>query len=409
MLAAATTQRAIGWVFFGLAIAGFVIYIVINVRSGRKEISSEIELAANRKPYYGDDELESKKLERSLLFALGMLGLIAVGLPFYWLREPARQDNADNGFEQRSTSRGATEFAGRCEQCHGPGGVGGARSVTLTDPNGDYFATVNWKAPALTTVLSRFEESEVLQVLNYGRNGVMPAFGAPGGGPLTTQQLDDIIHYLRSIQLPEDQIRKQVDDGVRAGARDVVLADGTDLKKRQDALADITDATQRAAAKKSLDAEIDAAVDAYLKQITDPSSPRFKEYGKLLFNDTAAQGAYSCARCHTPGWSYNAASPDVKDRDGNPIMTEYLDGAGWMAPELRGGVTVRKFPTVKQHETFVAQGSADGFPYLPDVPSMGSGQMPGFGPRTDDKLKVTYPGILTDDQIAAIVAYERSL
>jgi hypothetical protein len=43
------------------------------------------------------------------------------------------------------------------------------------------------------------------------------------------------------------------------------------------------------------------------------------------------------------------------------------------------------------------------------VPSNGSGQMPGFGPRTDDALKVTYPSILTDDQIAAVVAYERSL
>ena len=32
---------------------------------------------------------------------------------------------------------------------------------TLTDSNGGFVAQVDWKAPALTTVLSRFDESEV--------------------------------------------------------------------------------------------------------------------------------------------------------------------------------------------------------------------------------------------------------
>ena len=35
--------------------------------------------------------------------------------------------------------------------------------------------------------------------------------------------------------------------------------------------------------------------------------------------------------------------------------------------------------------------------------------MPGFGPRTDDDLGVTWPGLLTQEQIDAIVAYERNL
>src|SRR5690349_7704133 len=181
LLAAATNQRAIGWVIFALAIIGFVLYVLFNVRSGKREVGAEVELAPNRKPYYPDEELETKKLERSLLFALGMLALIAIGLPFYWLREPARQANADQGFDNRSTSRGATLFEAQCQQCHGPGAVGGVREVTLTDAEGAYRATVSWKAPALTAVLSRFEESEILQVLTHGRNGVMPAFGAPNG------------------------------------------------------------------------------------------------------------------------------------------------------------------------------------------------------------------------------------
>jgi hypothetical protein len=35
--------------------------------------------------------------------------------------------------------------------------------------------------------------------------------------------------------------------------------------------------------------------------------------------------------------------------------------------------------------------------------------MPGFGRRTNDELKHTYPAILTDNEINAVVAYERSL
>jgi mono/diheme cytochrome c family protein len=386
MLAAATTQRAIGWVFFGLAISGFVVYILINMRQGKKEVGAEVELAANRKPYLPDDQLETKKLERSLLFALGMLVLVAVGLPFYWLGEPARQSNANDGFNNRSTSRGATLYEANCQQCHGPDGTGGVRSVTLTDENGDYYATVTWKAPALTAVLSRFDESEVLKVLNYGRNGVMPAFGAPGGGAFTTQGLDDIIHYLRSIQIPEDEIRAQVDEGVRDGAREIVLAEDADLPED----------------------EIDAAIDDLLEEISDPSSPQFGSvYGKLLFNNTASSGAFSCARCHTEGWSYDAT--ETLDRDGEPILDEYLDGGGWMAPSLRDGVTTRKFVTAAEHQEFITIGSRDGFPYLSGVASMGSGQMPGFGPLTNEALAITWPAILTDEQIAAIVAYERSL
>lgn len=70
-------------------------------------------------------------------------------------------------------------------------------------------ANVSWKAPALTAVLTRFSEDEVTDVLNYGRNGVMPAWGAPGGGPLTTNNLHDLIIYLRTVQLPKSTIRER--------------------------------------------------------------------------------------------------------------------------------------------------------------------------------------------------------
>lgn len=409
LFAAATTQRAIGWVIFALAIAGFVIYILFNLRTGKREVSAEIELAANRKPYFEDEQLESSRLTHSLLFAFGMLVLIGVGLPFYWLAEPARQANADQGFDLRSASRGEELYVAQCQACHGPGGSGGVREVTLTEPTGDFLATVSWKAPALTGVLSRFSEDEVLQVLNYGRNGVMPAFGAPGGGPLTTQQLDDIIFYLREVQLTEDELRESVESGLRDGARALLLEE-REFADRVAAIEDIPEDAPdvRAAAQEELDADLATAVDELLEDAADPNSPEYASvYGRLLFNNTAAQGAYSCARCHTQGWSYDAE--DVNNLDGEPLVDEFLDGGGAFGPPLVEGATVRRFLTTDQHVTFITAGSQDGQPYLPGVPSNGSGQMPGFGARTDDDLGVTWAAILTEEQIAAIVAYERSL
>jgi mono/diheme cytochrome c family protein len=405
--AAATTQRAIGWVIFIAVIIGFVIYILFNFRASKPEVGSEIELAPNRKPYYDDDELETKRLDRSLLFALGMLGIIGVGLPLYWLGEPGRQEGAAAGFDFRATKRGLASYESRCQQCHGPGGTGGVVSVALTNSEGDFEAQVNWKAPALTSVLTRFDESEVTHVLNYGRNGIMPPWGAPGGGPLTTEQIDDLIHYLRSIQLPEDELRPLVDAGVTEGAREILVTPGSALQKGLDDAAAITDPAQKAAATKAANDAVDKAVDDYVKSISDPSSPWYATiYGKLLFNNPASSGAYSCARCHTKGWSYDGEDVTAQTT-GKPLIESYIDGGGFFGPSLIDGTAVRKFETPKLHQDFVATGSVEGKQF--GVAGNGSGQMPGFGPRLDDTVKKTYPAILTDNEIAAIVAYERSL
>ena len=58
MLLAASTQRTIGFVILAIVFVGFAVYLILNARSARAEVGSEIELAANRKPYLDDDELE---------------------------------------------------------------------------------------------------------------------------------------------------------------------------------------------------------------------------------------------------------------------------------------------------------------------------------------------------------------
>jgi len=90
-LFAASTAQAIGTVIAVLAVLVVLVYAAFNARAGRQEVGAELELAANLKPYYADDELETKKLDRALTAGLAGLVLIGVGLPAYWLAQPGRQ------------------------------------------------------------------------------------------------------------------------------------------------------------------------------------------------------------------------------------------------------------------------------------------------------------------------------
>ena len=58
----ALTTTAIAGVAFFVILVGFVVYAWFNVRAGRAEVGSEIELAANRKEYYDDETLEGPRL-----------------------------------------------------------------------------------------------------------------------------------------------------------------------------------------------------------------------------------------------------------------------------------------------------------------------------------------------------------
>ena len=50
MVALATTS--IAWVILTIIIVGWILYYILNNRSARPELGSEVELAPNRKAYY---------------------------------------------------------------------------------------------------------------------------------------------------------------------------------------------------------------------------------------------------------------------------------------------------------------------------------------------------------------------
>ncbi|MEY4371805.1 MAG: hypothetical protein RL219_574 [Actinomycetota bacterium] len=369
---AANITTTVAVVFAVIFIGGWLVYGFFNFRSSRKELGSEIELAANRKQYYDDETLEGPKLERTQVLGVLLLAVLTIGLPLYWILEPSRQRGAIEGWEKKFEIRGSRLFdvtangGFNCAGCHGGmKATGGQAPYTVTDPNTNEVKAVNWNAPALDTVLYRYSADEVRFILVYGRPfSPMSAWGVDGGGPMNDQQIDSLVEYIKSIQVEPIGCKSEkiwdLGRGAQFGNReanpaDPAVCDGGEVP------ADISEELQKAA-------EADVAAGTY------------KSLGEALFNSTYKAGSFSCARCHTRGWSY-----------GDPKQT----GGGALGPNLTGGSVVRQCVTKEQLTAFLTAGSRYGAKYCEN--GQGSGRMPGFG------------HVLTDEQLEAIVDYVRGL
>jgi mono/diheme cytochrome c family protein len=353
----ALTTTSIAWVIFAIILVGWIVYAFLNIRQSRDELGAEIELAPNRKPYYDDDVLEGKRLDRVLGLGVLLLAITVVALPVYWVLEPDRQAGAVDAQEAQFVEWGALLFAPtgdnptafNCAGCHGGmKATGGVAEYNLTDPATGDVRAVTWAAPALDTIFYRFSEDEVRYILTYGRPfSPMPAWGVAGGGPMNDQQIDTLLAYLKSIQIERE------DCGV--GEDDPQICPSGHLPA--DMQQEIGDAAQKA--------------------VDDGEAAT---YGEALYNLAMASGAYNCARCHTPGWSY-----------GDPGVP----GQGALGYNITGGAEGRHFPNQADLISFIKTGSTQGAKY--GTQGQGSGRMPGFG------------NMLTDEQITAIVEYVRGL
>jgi mono/diheme cytochrome c family protein len=351
----ALTSTSIAWLLFTVILTGWLVYALLNIRQSRDELGSEIELAANRKPYYDDEILEGRRLTTVLGIGVILMVITVIVLPLYWILEPARQAGAREAQDEIFVEWGSRLFRPtadggfNCAGCHGGmNGAGGEAPYNLTDPATGNVTSVNWKAPALNTIFYKFSEEEVRFILVYGRAfSPMSPWGVEGGGPMNDQQIDTLIHYMRSIQIEREDCGPGEDDPATCPSG-------------------------------HLPADVQADIDTLANQAVADGT--YASYGEALFNLDLGSGAYSCARCHTPGWSWG--DPGVAGQG----------GFGW---NLTGGKSNTVFPNEADMIAFVAGGSTLGAKY--GLQGQGSGRMPGFG------------SMLTDEQIQAVVEYVRSL
>ena len=299
MIALATT--AIAWVILALTVMGWIVYYFANRNSARPELGSEVELAPEppavlRRRDVGRLAADSCQPHRSA--AAGHHGHRAAGVLGARARPSGRRCQPEGRDVRRLGQRSVRDhrqrrlqlrrLPRRHEGSRRPGADSGHR------PEDRRGRVVNWYAPALNTVLYRFSGDEVQFILNYGRTfSPMSAWGTIGGGPMNAQQIQTIIAYIRSIQLPPRvRHRSCVPDGVGPDRSHAASLRRRHVARRREAK---IDKSATVAAQKLVDEGKYPTVD--------------KAMGEALFNLDINSGAYSCARCHTEGWSYQ--SPGV--------------------------------------------------------------------------------------------------
>ncbi len=406
-----------------LVILGVLGFRVLRVRHRPAE-----KPAQNVTPFHEDDVLETTHLENVLMWALIVSAIIAVALPVYWLREPSRQDALAAGFHESAVERGHILYSNKamktydstqsllCADCHGTDASGGSAPFVITSDmqpeKGAKPVQATWKAPSLNDILLRFTPQQVTQIITYGRPGTpMPAWGVAGGGPKNEQSVSDLVAYLASIQISPAKARAKVADDLSkavANAEAWVKTAQDNLAAAEKALADaeskVAKATPGSAGLKMAQADADAAqadieaqrdavknTQAYLDEVTKANDGGEVGEGRLLFEQ-------QCARCHTSGWStFDPTKPEI------PLPGP--QGGGAFGPNLTGGATLAQFPGDPpldprtngfiQQISWVTDGVEANKPY--GVRGISSGRMPHFGK------------LLTEDQIRAIVMFERSL
>jgi mono/diheme cytochrome c family protein len=208
-----------------LAVVAGIIWLGLMLVSALRNRGGSEEVSPNLKPGIDDQQLETRRLEGGQKAAIAFSAFLAISLPLYFLGENSRQEGFVEEFSEASITRGehlAEEFG--CFDCHGPLGSGG--SANYVEPRSG--VTVTWAAPSLDDVLYRFDSDEVNYWITFGRaNTPMPAWGLAGGGPMNENQVEDLVNYLTTIQIPQQQVVDETVGIVEAETARLAGADAT--------------------------------------------------------------------------------------------------------------------------------------------------------------------------------------
>jgi len=217
----------LGAVTLAIAVLGIIAWLTFLVTKTRVRRRREA-APQNLSPFLTDDELESKRLNKVLVSAFLATIVMAIVMPIYYLNEANRQVAAQETFDEIAEERGLHWYEKfMCGDCHGVDGGGGAASFIEARSG----ITTAWVAPPLNDITYRFDEEETRYWIVFGRKGTpMPAWGVEGGGPLNSQQVDELIAHIETLQVSQAEVVATVEGKVSremtrlAGADDSVSA-----------------------------------------------------------------------------------------------------------------------------------------------------------------------------------------
>jgi mono/diheme cytochrome c family protein len=134
------------------------------------------------------DHFEPEWLERSLdrYYTAGLVFMLilAIGFPLYRLREPDLRSEAKTAQVAEYRQIGSTIFNQSCASCHGTNASGGS-------------------APTLNSkqFLTATSDGQAALIITGGVPGTsMSAWSIDYGGPMTAEQVRQIVTYLRSLE-----------------------------------------------------------------------------------------------------------------------------------------------------------------------------------------------------------------
>lgn len=187
--------------------AGLVIFLIAGRQMRRRKASL---IPSALRPGPSDEELERRFFVRMLAAGAALTIFFAIYLPAYLLREPYRLDQRTVGFAKQSVDRGrqmwepptdpANLRAVGCATCHGAEGEGGVRQ----------FQGHTYAEPPLKYIVARYKAAGkndleikqlIVDAIERGRPGTpMPTWGLLFGGPLNSEQVEDVVNFIYSIQ-----------------------------------------------------------------------------------------------------------------------------------------------------------------------------------------------------------------
>lgn len=208
------------------------LWFIFIARTRTKDPAATLGIPKALRPGQPDEVLEGRRLERIMIFGVLSTLALAAFIPAYWLPETPRQETFQERQDETSIERGFQVFGAppsleeaeqggpaqfkkvesaialgqNCAQCHGPAVEGtpeetwaaGGQAAGYVDPvTGD---KVDYAAPPLNNVFTRWDEEVIRFTIEHGRPGTpMPAWGVEYGGSMTTQMVDDVMAWLKSL------------------------------------------------------------------------------------------------------------------------------------------------------------------------------------------------------------------